>query len=168
MLKNFRLVSRDDIAKMSSTPVIYALCFDVDGLLVKIGWTKDPWSRLVTLIHEQAVEPKEIWLADYRPEYRHEWDSYDLLQGFARRFLRAINHAHIHHGFFRLTMTAIDNAFSEVTGETVPTAGKPIDRPIEIRLRSTLNAAGDVAVHVDSNEFDHLGHRVLVRTRQAA
>ncbi len=120
MLKNFRLVPRENLTGLGqSNPVIYALCFDVDGLLIRVGWTQYPGSHLVAVVRGQAALPQEVWVADYRPEYTWEFASTDPLRDFAGRLYRVLGASRIRKEFFRIPMKAVDDAFSEVIAKKV-------------------------------------------------
>lgn len=110
MLNHFRLITREQVTAIGNTPVIYALCFDVDGLLVRVGWSKYPGSRLEALLREQVVQPKEIWIADFRLDRVSDLDGFDPLRAFARRVHKTIDYARSGGELFRLPMAKIDAA----------------------------------------------------------
>lgn len=118
MLKNFRLISESDIKELAyDHHVIYAIIFDVDGAFIKLGWSKYPSQRIPTLLAEQALEPKEIWIADFDSAFVKE-QTFDKLRTFTRRLQRLIEKARVRHEFFRVPMRQLDDAFSEALTAT--------------------------------------------------
>ncbi len=122
MLENFRLFTIAELKTKPSydRPYVYAICFDVEGLLVKIGWTLFPANHLSTLVKGQAAPAKEIWLADaasYLPESNYK-RSQPYLRGFARKIKHVLGSQLVRDDLFRVPMRSVDNAFTAATSET--------------------------------------------------
>jgi hypothetical protein len=117
MLSHFRLVTQEELRQLSSgRPTVYALTFEVEGQLAKVGWSMFPAARIPSLISEQAAPVKEIWLAEVSvPEIfiaGGECKARMALRRFGRAVQAQLADSRIRNEFFRAPMRAIDEAFS--------------------------------------------------------
>lgn len=96
--------------------MIYALVFDINGQISKIGWTMYPSQRIPNLVKEQAADTKEIWLADVAMTISDPVSNDDEMQ--LRRLCRKLHVAltgdRVRNEFFRSPMRMVDVAFGKV------------------------------------------------------
>lgn len=120
MLNHFRLISPVDPRLIErdrnlTTPAVYAMCFDIDGQLTRVGWSSYPRQRIPTLIREQAADVKELWLAtipidqifDPKVDYNRE----NAARRFGRYVQMRLKAYQVRNELYRVPMRCIDDAF---------------------------------------------------------
>lgn len=101
-LENLRLLTLDEVRRFSYyKSVLYVLCFDVGGLVVKIGRTRCAQSRIDELTR-QAAPCKEIWI--YEDVHAISSVTHFLRQHFINRSTE--------NGYFRVPVGEIDRAIT--------------------------------------------------------
>lgn len=108
MLEYFRLMQNGDLKKLpsSAVPAIYALCFDINGQITRVGWSFYAGHRVQHLIMEEAADVKEIWLASLSVRASE-------LRPIARRVQKCLAANRVRNEFFRASMRMVDNALVE-------------------------------------------------------
>lgn len=123
-LKNFRLVDTTDVRKLERElrlPAIYAMCFDIDGQLTRVGWSCHPGQRIPNVLREQAAEVKELWIAEipiedyFNPKF--DFNRENAARRFGRYIQMRLRNCRVRNEFFRVPMRFVDDAF-EVTANS--------------------------------------------------
>lgn len=121
MLTNFRLMATLDPRQLqhdrslSRLPVVYALCFDIDGQLTRVGWSSYAGQRIPNVIAEQAADVKELWIAEISIDdlfdARFDFNRENTVRRFGRGVQTRLQTYRVRNEYFRVPMRMVDDAF---------------------------------------------------------
>ena len=103
-LKHFRLITLDEVMRLPHQPAVFVLCFDCDGLLVKVSYSRYPRQRIMAFF-QQAAPCREIWLFDV-PSSR-------LPEAMCRHLRDLFEDHHVRAGYINVPMAKIDAAVGD-------------------------------------------------------
>lgn len=119
-LNHFRLVHPVDTRSIErdrslKTPSVYAMCFDIDGQLTRVGWSSYASQRISNVLREQAADVKELWVAtipvdelfDPKVDYNRE----NTVRRFGRYVQMQLKSYHVRNDLYRVPMRLVDDAF---------------------------------------------------------
>lgn len=103
VLKHFTLISLDEVMRLPHQRRVFVLCFDCDGILVKITYSRYPRQQIVALF-KQAAPCREIWL------FNGESHFFEAMCRYVRDRFEA---QHVRAGYMNIPMSQIDAAVDE-------------------------------------------------------